>query len=131
MTEIVLRNNYFEFNDKVKQETSGTAIGTKCAPTYMDKFKNEVLIFYSNFIWTHGEKELHKFMEGLNDNLASSLHTFNKNCVHFLDLDIQLQGRSLQQIYISSLQIDTSINTLCHPTQIISSTSLYIVKDIE
>ena len=31
MTEFVLKNNYFEFNGKVKQQISGTAIGTKCA----------------------------------------------------------------------------------------------------
>ena len=30
MTEIVLRNNYFEFNGKVKQKISRTTIGTKC-----------------------------------------------------------------------------------------------------
>ena len=44
MTEFVLKNNYFEFNGKVKQQISGTTIGTKCAPTYaciyMDEFEN-------------------------------------------------------------------------------------------
>ena len=44
-TEFVLKNNYFEFNGKVKQQISGTAIATKCAPTYactyMDEFENE------------------------------------------------------------------------------------------
>ena len=34
MLEFVLRNNYFEFNRNVKQQLSGTAIGTKCAPPY-------------------------------------------------------------------------------------------------
>ena len=34
MTEFTLRNNYFEFNGKVKQQILGTAIGTKWAPTY-------------------------------------------------------------------------------------------------
>ena len=28
MAEFVLKNNYFQFNDKVKQQVSGTAIGT-------------------------------------------------------------------------------------------------------
>ena len=75
-----MRNNYFEFNDKVKQQISGTAIGKKCAPTYgciyMDEFENEFLSLPSDkplvwrryiddafFIWTHGEKELHKVMD--------------------------------------------------------------------
>ena len=77
MTEFVLRNNYFDFNDKVKQQISGTAIGTKCTPTYaciyMDEFENTFLSLQSDkhlvclryindifFIWTHGEKELNR-----------------------------------------------------------------------
>ena len=32
MTQFVLDKNYFEFFDRVYQETSGTAIGTKFAP---------------------------------------------------------------------------------------------------
>ena len=32
MTEFVLRNNLFEFNNRVFQQMSGTAIGTKFAP---------------------------------------------------------------------------------------------------
>ena len=77
MTEFVLRNNYFDFNDKVKQQISGTAIGTKCTPTYaciyMDEFENKFLSLRSDkhqvclryindifFIWTHGEKELNR-----------------------------------------------------------------------
>ena len=80
MTEFVLKNNYFEFNGKVKQQISGTEIGTKRAPTYaciyMDEFENEFLSLQSDkpLVWlryiddvfftcTHGEKELHKFKE--------------------------------------------------------------------
>ena len=85
MTEFVLRNNYFEFNGKVKQQISGTAIGTKCAPTYvciyMDEFENEFIslridkplawlryIHVVFFVYTHVEKELHKFMKDLNNH---------------------------------------------------------------
>ena len=32
MAEFVLKNNYFEFGNKLKQQTSGTAVGTKFAP---------------------------------------------------------------------------------------------------
>ena len=32
--EFVLKNNYFEFNGKVNQQISGTAIGTTFAPPY-------------------------------------------------------------------------------------------------
>ena len=35
MAEFVLKNNFFEFNGSVKQQVSGTAIGTKRAPNYV------------------------------------------------------------------------------------------------
>ena len=42
VAEFVLKNNFFEFNCKIKQ-VAGTAINTKFAPTYacffMDKFE--------------------------------------------------------------------------------------------
>ena len=31
MAELVLKNNYFEFDSKIKKQISGTAIGTKLA----------------------------------------------------------------------------------------------------
>ena len=33
MAEFVLKNIFFEFSVSVKQQVSGTAIGTMCAPT--------------------------------------------------------------------------------------------------
>ena len=52
MTGFVLKNNYFEFNCKVKQQISGTAIGTKYAPTYaciyMGEFENGFLSLRSD-----------------------------------------------------------------------------------
>ena len=34
MAKFVLKNNFFEFNSKIKQQVSGTAIGMKFAPPY-------------------------------------------------------------------------------------------------
>ena len=34
LAEIVLKNNVFEFNDRVLKQKQGTAIGTKMAPPY-------------------------------------------------------------------------------------------------
>ena len=34
MAEFVLKNNYFQFSDKLYQQISGTAIDTKFAPPY-------------------------------------------------------------------------------------------------
>ena len=42
MAEFVLKNIYFQFNGKVKQQISGTAIGTKFAPTYAFLFMDQV-----------------------------------------------------------------------------------------
>ena len=42
MAKFVLKNNYFEFNGKVKQQILGAAIGTKFAPPYACIFMDEV-----------------------------------------------------------------------------------------
>ena len=42
--EFVLQNNFFEFNGSVKQQVSGMAIGTKCAPTYACIYKNSIIL---------------------------------------------------------------------------------------
>ena len=82
LAEFVLKNNFFEFNNEIKQQISGTAIGTKFAPPYaciyMDKTETDFLktqelqpfvwLRYIDdifFIWMHGETEIKKFMEGL------------------------------------------------------------------
>ena len=47
VVEFVLKNDIFEFNEKVKQQIAETAIGTKFAPPYacinMDEVENEFL----------------------------------------------------------------------------------------
>ena len=72
MAEFVLKNDYFEFNGKVKKKIWGTAIGTKFVPPYacifMDQIETEFLktkkhkplvwfryIDDGFFIWTHGK----------------------------------------------------------------------------
>ena len=78
MAEFVLKNNYFEFNGKVKQDLSGTAIGTSfappCACIFMDQVKTEFLesqvykpfVWFRYlddvfFIWTYGQEKLSYF----------------------------------------------------------------------
>ena len=47
MADLVLKNNYFEFDGKIKQQISGTAIGNKFASPhaclFMDKIKTAFL----------------------------------------------------------------------------------------
>ena len=42
MAEFVLKSDYFEFNSKVKQQLSGTAIGAKFVSPYAYIFINQV-----------------------------------------------------------------------------------------
>ena len=109
MLEFVLKNNYFEFNGNVKQQLSGTAIGTKRAPPYacifIDKVETDFLesqklkpmvwfryiddIF---FIWTHCELELQRFLEELNKTHPNLKFTnkSSKEKISFLDLSVSL-----------------------------------------
>ena len=42
MVKFVVQNNYFEFNGETKEQTSGTALGTKFAPPYASIFMEQV-----------------------------------------------------------------------------------------
>ena len=82
MADFVLKDNFFEFNGEVKRQKSGTAVGTKFAPSYacifMDKVETEFLkiqelqpflwLRYIDdifFIWTHGERSSLSFLMNL------------------------------------------------------------------
>ena len=101
-------------NNEIKQHISGTAIGTKFAPPYaciyMDKTEADFLKiqelqpfvwlrYIDNifFIWTNGEAELKKFMEGLNNFLLNLQFTYesSKKSVAFLDLIVSMENGSL------------------------------------
>ena len=75
LAHVVLKNNFFEFNDDFYQQLRGTAIGTKCAPSYAILFLaalEEKLLADAQdkpwvwwryiddifLIWQHGEKKL-------------------------------------------------------------------------
>ena len=95
---------FFEFNNQMKQQISGTAIGTKCAPTYacicMDKMETEFLEVQTDkpfwwvryiddifFVWTYGPEKLQVFLEDLNKfhpNLKFTSDSSEEN-VAFLD----------------------------------------------
>ena len=120
MVEFVLKNNYFEFGNKIKQQISGTAIGTKFVPPYMCIFMSNletkflegqqlqplVLLQYNDdifFIWTHGEESLKKFLDELNNfnQYIKFINNFNQYIkftyeysaenIPFLDLKVGLK----------------------------------------
>ena len=107
MADFVLRNNYFEFDSSIFQQSSGTAIGTKSDPPYtcffMDQQKTKFLesqilkhlvwfryidgIF---FIWTHGEGKLKKLMEDFNSvsHDIKFTYEFDKERISFLEVKV-------------------------------------------
>ena len=50
LLEVVLTNNHFEFNDTYYHQVSGTAIGTKLAPSYANLFMNK---FEEKYVYTY------------------------------------------------------------------------------
>ena len=101
----------FFLYEKVKHQISGTAIGTKFAPTYASIFMDEIetnfldtqefklLVWFRYiddvfFIWTHGKEKLEEFLKDFNKyhpNIKLT-HEFNKESIPFLDLKVSLSG---------------------------------------
>lgn len=111
LAKFVLKNNFFEFDSKVKQQISGTAIGTKFAPPYacifMDRVETDFLeteilkpwvwLRYIDdifFVWLNGEESLVAFLERLNKfhpNLGFT-YEFSESSVNFLDVVVSIEG---------------------------------------
>ena len=87
MAKFVLKNNYFEFNRKVKEQILGTAIGTKFAPPYACIFMDEV---ETSFLETQEMKPLVWFQ---NIDMCLLFGPRDKrNLIHFLQnlIDVTL-----------------------------------------
>ena len=83
LASIVLKNNNFGFDEKHFVQKSGTAIGTKMAPSYANLFMDDLerkiisastlkpymwLRFIDDvfMVWTHGEERLREFLDFIN-----------------------------------------------------------------
>ena len=129
MAEFVLKNNFFEFNRSVKQHVSGTAMGTKCDPTYacicMDDVETEFLKTQERapvvwfryiddifFIWTHSNPDL-KFT-----------YESNEKEIQFLNLKVKLnEGNISTDLYIKSTERHQYLHfTSSHPNHTKRST---------
>ena len=114
VAKFVLKNNYFEFNGKAKQQISGTVIGTKFAPPYACIFMDDVEISFLEtqemtplvwfryvddvfLIWTHGQDKLDSFLEELNRCSSYLIFTYepSKTSIPFLDLKESLSDGEL------------------------------------
>ena len=116
MAQFVLKNNFFEFNNDVFQPISGTAIGTKFAPSYtcisMDQIETKILRTQSHqpmtwfryindicFIWTHGEEKFEEHMADFNAFTPNIQFTYesSKKSTAFLDLDVGLYNGEVRK----------------------------------
>ena len=85
LAEFVLKNNFFEFNNEIKQQIKYCHwFAPPYACVYVDKTETDLLttqelqpfvwLRYIDdifFIWMHGETELKKFMKGINNFLPN------------------------------------------------------------
>ena len=112
MAEFMLKNNFFEFETKITQKISGTAIGTKFVPPYaclfMDKIENDFFdseivkpwlwLRYIDdilFIWTEGEDKLLNCLKNFHPNLKFT-HEKSKSSVNFLDVSVSIVDNKLE-----------------------------------
>ena len=120
MAHFVLNNNYFEFNNEIYHQISGTAIGTKFAPPYAcifmdrvendfletEKFKPYIWLRYIDdifFIWTYGLEKLESFLSRLNGfhPTLKFTHNHSKKFVNFLDVSVKInEGKIETDLYI-------------------------------
>ena len=135
-TWFALKNSYFEFKSKIKQQVSGTAIVTKFAPPYaclfMDKFATsfletqqlQPLVWFRYiddifFIWTHGEEKLKIFLNSLNefDPCIKFTYESNKESIAFLDIKVSLRnGKVFTDLYVKPTDQHQYIHYLsAHP----------------
>ena len=136
LAELVLKNNIFEFNEKVYRQLRGTAIGTKMAPPYAILFlaeleerflescelKPEVWVRYIDdifMIWTHGEEKLKKFLEDLNNFHETIKFTSeaSRDVVNFLDVKVSLKNGFLSSdLYVKPTDTHQFLHpSSCHP----------------
>ena len=124
LTEIVKKNNIFEFDEKTFKQKRGTAIGTKFAPPYailfmadleeklFEIFEKKTMIWWRYiddifFIWEHGEESLRDFIDQVNLFHPTIKFTaeYSKEEVNFLDLNIKLIDGQLRQTCLLKVQI--------------------------
>lgn len=137
LAEIVLRYNHFTFNGKFYTQISGTAMGTRFAPSYaiifMHFFENELLSTAPNrplcwfrfiddifFIWTHGIVALQEFMDHCNSQNPSIVLNFeqSENSVSFLDVLVSIRaGRIRTNLFRKPTDTLHYLDfQSCHPT---------------
>ena len=135
-TELILKNNNFEFNGKHYIQELGTAIGTKMAPSYanifMDRLERRLLInaetkphtwwrFIDDIfiIWTEGEDKLKEFLDYLNSAHRTIKFTSNWSTdeIEFLDVKVLNESGVLEtDLYVKPTDTHQYLHhASCHP----------------
>ena len=134
----ILTNNHFQFLGTFYHQRTGTAMGTRMAPSYANLFmgrleanflRDETLqpLCWLRFIddifmiWCHGEEALNSFLTRLNSNTPVQFTwTISPSRATFLDVDIELTNSTLQtavHIKPTNLQQYLHYNS-CHPPHV-------------
>ena len=120
LAEIVLKNNFFECDQKTLKQVRGTAIGTKFAPPYailvmadleekiLNAFEEKPMIWWRYiddifFVWEHGEESLEKFLNKLNTLHPTIKFTaeYSKEAINFLDVNVRLvEGELMTDLFV-------------------------------
>ena len=143
LADIVLKNNYFQFLDKIFKQKRDTAIGTKFAPPYSILFMADLekrllsdihlkpYIWWRYIddiflIWEHGEECLKLFLEKIN-----SIHPTIKfsadwsySSVNFLDVKVIMKdGKIITDLYVKPTDTHQYLDSSsCHPYRCKEST---------
>ena len=139
LARFILTNNVFEFNKNYYIQTSGTAMGTRMAPSYailfMDAFEQQIRTMNPNitnyyrflddiFITIKGtENELNNFLTSLNTLHDSIKFTweYSKKSINFLDIQVTKQpdGTLRTGLYTKPTDAHTYLDyRSCHPPHI-------------
>ena len=136
LAKFVLTNNVFEFDSDIYLQVSGTAIGTRMAPTYaiifLHMFESKFLksaslnpyIWYRFIddifsIWQHGEARLRAFTTELNARHPSIQFTWDvsESLVPFLDVNVRLEDSAIStDLYVKPTDTHQYLHPAsCHP----------------
>ena len=131
LLRLVLHCNNFEFNCEHFLQTSGTAMGTKVAPSYANIFMadleaNRLLNFPSQpevwwrfiddifCIWTHGEANLQEFVNHLNSCHPTIKFTEEHSSIEIPYLDTLVKFDENNSLYTSLYTKPTDTHTYLH-----------------
>jgi hypothetical protein len=123
--DLILKNNYFRFEDDIYLQISGTAMGTKMAPTYAilvmafleekmytiikqiynnDDISNQIIKSWIRYIddcfilWkeSYGDiSNLKQILESLHPSISFTMEADDKE-LHFLDVKIYIENNKLE-----------------------------------